>query len=367
MRIVFFINKSNGFPAGMISYMEEHFPDQEMEFYTVDRRCEERLPDLPNVHRIHSYCQFLFDSDLIRHVRQADKIIVSGVFTLQYVLPIYGSSVLRKTWWQFWGGDYEDLQRDGRKIQWRDRINERILAHNLELAGGIILLTRPERSIFLKIFPFAEQKMMYYVPVPSSKEADELVQRIMIESDMLSSEGGEHDKTEDAPKTRVVLGNSATDSNCHLAMFEMLKHLKTEGLELCCPLSYGNAAYRQQVVERGTELFGESFHPITEYMSFEEYIRFLCSCSVGIYYNNRQQALGNINRILSMGKKVFLPEILRAYYEEYGFITFRSEDLAEYSMEELLYFSEQDRQHNLECVIRQKEAMERTWAEIIEG
>lgn len=205
------------------------------------------------------------------------------------------------------------------------------------------------------------------MPVPDSKEKDELVQEIMVESNVVRREGGAPNQEGDATKTRVVLGNSATDSNRHLAVFDMLKHLKSEGVELCCPLSYGNAEYRQKVIERGTELFGESFHPITEYMSFEEYIRFLCSCSVGIYYNNRQQALGNINRILGMGKKVFLPEILRAYYEEYGFITFRSEDLAGYSTEDLLHFSEQDRQHNLECVIRQKEAMERTWAEIIEG
>lgn len=367
MRIVFFINKSNGFPAGMISYMEEHFQDQEMEFYTIDRRCEESLPDLPNVHRIRSYRQFLFDSDLIHHVRRADKIIVSGAFTLQYVLPIYGRAVLRKTWWQFWGGDYEDLQKDGRAINWKNRINEKVLAHNLKLAGGIILLTRPERAIFLGIFPFAEQKPMYYVPVPDSKEKDKLVQRIMIESEVVRREGGEVDQTERSPKGRIVLGNSATDSNRHLAMFDLLKHMETEGLELYCPLSYGNAAYRQQVIERGRELFGERFHPMTQYMAFEEYIRFLCSCSVGIYYNNRQQALGNINRILGMGKKVFLPEILRAYYEEYGFITFRSEDLAGYSTEELLYFSEQDRQHNLKCVIEQKKAMKRTWAEIIEG
>ncbi len=436
-KIVFFINKSNGFPGGMISYMEEHFPEQEMQFYTVDRRCEEELPALPNVHRIRSYREFLRNAELIRHVRRADKIIVSGVFTLQYVLPIYGKSVLQKTWWQFWGGDYEDLQRDGRSIDWRDRFNERVIRHDLKRAAGIILLTRPERETFLRIFPFAEGKRMYYVPVPESKEKAEAVRRIVREyedgdsplressrekderkqqvivrdseddgDDRLRKDGWEKSQPvqrnvweteaeEDGDgqlqksgtergerRVRIVIGNSATESNRHLELFEMLRGLNTDsmdtdetdtngvdtdGPELWCPLSYGNAAYREEVIRRGRELFGERFHPITQYMCFEEYMRFLYSCSVGIYYNSRQQALGNISRMLAMGKKVFLPEGLRAYFDEYEFITFRSEDLAECDVRELLQFSEEERLHNLDCAGRQRQAMDRTWKDIIEG
>ncbi len=382
MRIVFFINKSNGFPGGMISYMEEHFPEQEMQFYTVDRRCEEELPALPNVHRIRSYWEFLRNAELIRHVRRADKIIVSGVFTLQYVLPIYGRSVLQKTWWQFWGGDYEDLQRDGRSIGRKDRFNERVIRYDLRRAAGIILLTRPEREAFLRIFPFAEGKRMYYVPVPESREKAEAVQRIMREYEDGDSHLQECGREGNGRRVRIVIGNSATESNRYLELFEMLRGLNTDGMdtdgadtngtdtdgpELWCPLSYGNAAYREEVIRRGRELFGERFHPITEYMCFEEYMCFLYSCRVGIYYNSRQQALGNISRMLAMGKKVFLPEGLRAYFDEYGFITFRSEDLAECDVRELLQFSEEERLHNLDCAGRQRQAMDRTWKDIIEG
>lgn len=96
MKIVYFINKTNGFPKSMISFMETNFPEYDKSYYTIDRRKEENLPILSNVHRILSYKEFILNRELLEDLRTADKIIVSGVFTLQYVLPIYGKKIMEK-------------------------------------------------------------------------------------------------------------------------------------------------------------------------------------------------------------------------------------------------------------------------------
>lgn len=88
----------------MIRYMVQHFPDEEMQFYVYDRRSEEELPDLENVHRILSAREFLLNAELRHNVRRADKIIASGIFTIQFFLPLLGRGAMRKTLLQYWGG-----------------------------------------------------------------------------------------------------------------------------------------------------------------------------------------------------------------------------------------------------------------------
>ena len=80
----------------MISFMESNFPEIKKSYYIVDRRKEEILPKLENVHRILSYKEFITNQKLIGDMKSADKIIVSGVFTLQYIMPIYGKNILKK-------------------------------------------------------------------------------------------------------------------------------------------------------------------------------------------------------------------------------------------------------------------------------
>ena len=66
MKIVYFINKTNGFPKSMISFMETNFPEYDKSYYTIDRRKEENLPILSNVHRILSYKEFILNRELLK-------------------------------------------------------------------------------------------------------------------------------------------------------------------------------------------------------------------------------------------------------------------------------------------------------------
>ncbi len=385
MRIVFFINKTNGFAKGMISYLEAKCSGIEKEYYVIDRREEESLPKAQNVHRILSYREFLMNRSLIRNVKTADRIFVSGVFTIQYVLPIYGRRVLEKTCWQFWGGDYTDFRKGESVGSLEVLVRRAFVTHCLRHAGGIVLLTAPERETFLEIFPFTAGIKMHYTPVPAGSGDSELLARIRNENNVPAdydtsvmaghenagakgkvAEAGIYENEKKVRNLRrIVIGNSATATNCHLEIFEKLKGLDLQDAELYCPLSYGDDSYRETVIQKGQELFGDRFRPITEYMEYETYVRFLGTCEVGIYNNNRQQALGNIRRMLELGKKVYLPQIIREYFDQYGFITWPVESLETSTIEEILEFPKESSQHNVECIRKWNDRTERIWKEIL--
>ena len=104
----------------------------------------------------------------------------------------------------------------------------------------------------------------------------------------------------------ILVGNSATASNNHLDVFDMIKETRKN---LIVPLSYGAFDYRKyanQVIIKGKKLFGDKFTPITTYLSKDEYDNLLLSCNTVIMYHIRQQALANIFNALFIGMRVFL-------------------------------------------------------------
>jgi dTDP-N-acetylfucosamine:lipid II N-acetylfucosaminyltransferase len=106
-------------------------------------------------------------------------------------------------------------------------------------------------------------------------------------------------------RLKIMIGNSATPTNNHL---DLLSKLKKSDADIFCLLSYGDNDYRDMVIEVGNELFKENFYPITNFMSREEYIRFLNEMDIIVMYHNRSQAWGNIATAIALGKPVFLKE-----------------------------------------------------------
>ncbi|MFA6980568.1 MAG: TDP-N-acetylfucosamine:lipid II N-acetylfucosaminyltransferase [Ignavibacteriaceae bacterium] len=106
---------------------------------------------------------------------------------------------------------------------------------------------------------------------------------------------------------KILLGNSADPSNNHLDILYLLKNMNFEG-EVICPLSYGNADYRDHLLKIGTDLLGTKFKPITDFLPLEKYQSLISSCGIVIMNHYRQQAMGNIVSSLWYGSKIFLNE-----------------------------------------------------------
>lgn len=120
---------------------------------------------------------------------------------------------------------------------------------------------------------------------------------------LLNNLVSEHKKGDE---TRILLGNSATPSNQHIQAIKQLRPFADRNIMVLCPLSYGDMDYAEKVCEIGNKELGWKFKPIREYMSVEDYSSMLNSVDLAIFYNNRQQATGNIEILAYLNKKIFV-------------------------------------------------------------
>lgn len=107
----------------------------------------------------------------------------------------------------------------------------------------------------------------------------------------------------------VLIGNSCSPESNHLDCLEKLNSYdKILNSHFYTPLSYGmsDEIYKQKVIEKGHLVLGTGFVPMLDFMSREEYITILESCSTGIFYHYRQQAMGNIIAMLYLGARIYL-------------------------------------------------------------
>ncbi len=127
----------------------------------------------------------------------------------------------------------------------------------------------------------------------------------------------------------IMLGNSSSPSGNHSYALKLLSNLDIGNRKVVIPLSYGNAQYRDYIVQCGRKFIGNNSFPLLEFLSLDEYNDIMNSCDYFIYANLRQEAFGNILVALYLGKKVFLD----ACNPLYDYL--RSLSLAIYSLDSL--------------------------------
>ena len=149
----------------------------------------------------------------------------------------------------------------------------------------------------------------------------------------------------------IIVGNSASFNGNHEEVFQHLASMPLCGRKIKVPLSYGKASVVEYVKEKGQELLGDCFIPVLNYMSLEEYNRFLCSSRTYIYGNYRQEAFGNIVVALFLGGAVFLhpSNVLLKEFKSMGCICFSTEELTEKIH---YYLTDEERKNNREILLR---------------
>ena len=105
---------------------------------------------------------------------------------------------------------------------------------------------------------------------------------------------------------KILFGNSSDPNGNHLDAFRYLKNKVQGPYEVYTFLSYGDPEAKEWALECGRKLFGDAFHPITEFMDKDSFVRFMQGMDVVMMFHNRQQAEGNIMTALTLGKPVFM-------------------------------------------------------------
>lgn len=272
------------FAPPFIDFVSEHFDRSEHLFIIYG---DVQTSDLPQAEGVIHYPSLLKHSlTLMAEIRAARKVILHGLFSshLLYLLMLQ-PRMLKKCYWTIWGGDlyvHEDDTKD-----WRWRKNEWCRRFVVSRLGHFITQIRGDYELAQEWYGASghwHDCFMY----PSNLYRDyPIAQRPHSE-------------------TCILLGNSASPTNHHMDAIERLRSFAPENIRIYCPLSYGDAKYGDEVVERGKSVFGERFIPLREFMSFEEFLRLLTKIDVAVFNHNRQQGMGSITVLLGFGKKVYL-------------------------------------------------------------
>lgn len=154
-------------------------------------------------------------------------------------------------------------------------------------------------------------------------------------------------KTETEEIVRIWVGNSATETNHHKEVFSLLHKYSCENIKIYVPLSYGNSTYADEIEAIGKELFGEKFEAIRSYMDLKEYYQLLAQMDIAIFYNDRQQALGNITAFAFLEKKIYLREATSMWDEwvnKYNYPFHSVECIREESLSDFIHFTNSERE-----------------------
>ncbi len=242
------------------------------------------------------YNEFIIDIDekadrwIVNELRKADKIIFHSLLLTIRLLFLFfcNRKLLRKSAWFIWGGDlYCYLQK-------RTHIKE----HLVEYARKKVIQSMSVYATWIRQDVELVKKWYHGTA--------EYMSVAYYDKELSSELQNQHSKLLNNSEIKILVGNSATKTNHHREVFEIIRAKNLKNIKIYAPLSYGDKNYGDEIDALGRKYFGDSFVPLREYMSKEDYVSFLNDMDIVVFNHDRQQALGNIVAILYLGKKLYL-------------------------------------------------------------
>lgn len=330
--------------------MRVHFPVYMHSFILLSSGAALELESFDEVYYVDSYKELRFNKQMYRMLLECQKIIVSGVWDMTEYLYLCGKPVLSKTYFHFWGGDFYKFREfstfDVKKSKF-------ILKRCLRLCAGVINLIEEDYTALKDIMGLENVK---HFVAPIGKNPKEDIDYAFYRS---------KEKKENV--YRILVGNSATVYNRHEEVFHILSKFSNENMEVVCPLSYGKDTYREEIIKVGKDILGDKFCPILESLPKEEYVDFLASCDVGIFNNNRQQAMGNISIFARLGKKVYLRDDtpMWEHFKKIGYQFSTMQELENATLDEIIHIDENVRENNIRARERWEQQAVVLWEKVL--
>lgn len=286
------------FASEYIHFINTYFDKKDHFFYLYgEKRFYQKDENTHNVVLVEECSRIKVMND----IRKAEHIMIHSLFLPRFLYPEFMSKrILKRTTVIFWGIDlydraeYMESHKNVASKVWY-HVNKRMV-NNAQAIGTLVP----------KDFKFVETiyqpkgfnvRVVYLNAIPNDKVLQTKI------------------KVKQSNRVNVLVGNSANAMNRQVEIFTALQHLQAE-IKVFCPLSYGDDKTKDEVIRKGNEMFGDNFVGVVDYMSPEDYLSFLSDMDVAIFHSKRQMALGNINALLFLGKKVYL-NALGAMYDYY--------------------------------------------------
>ncbi len=284
------------FNEPFIDFINKNFDSEEHLFLILTNT--EKIPSVKNVRRVSKKISDLFS--LVKESYKCEKIFLHGLIHREIVSMFFFQPwLLKKCHWILFG---EDLYCYEEKKGLPLKLFESVRRFVIKNIGGIIAGYRGDYELARKWYG-AKGKFYHSFLYPN-----------FIHKKIIRPEVNQEKKV-----LRIQIGHSADPRNKHLEVFGLLEKYK-DNIEITCPLVYGYDDYREEVMRRGVEIFGQKFKPMTELVSVDEYSRFLSSIDVAIFPHKGNLAGGNMIILIGLGKKVYARSDTTswAFYKELG-------------------------------------------------
>lgn len=126
----------------------------------------------------------------------------------------------------------------------------------------------------------------------------------------------------------ILLGNSASLSNNHIEIIDLISRTINTDQKVFIPLSYGNKDYAEYVTKYAINKLGDTAHILDTRLSLPDYIKMIGSCGSIVMNHTRQQAMGNVILGLWMEKTIFINSRsgMFRHFSEKGFKLYPTEE-----------------------------------------
>ncbi|MGJ0361384.1 TDP-N-acetylfucosamine:lipid II N-acetylfucosaminyltransferase [Aliarcobacter cryaerophilus] len=276
------------FLAPFIDFVDENFGRDNHHYVFITS--EKYEYGLTPEHKV----EFLYTDDdifitLLKYMKMSKKIILHGLWRDKVdILLYFNQELLKKCYWVMWGGDFYFPEK---QTWFRNQIIKNIKNYIVSNQNDIKYIqqnynTLAESVYFSQLYPIC---ISY------------------IENDLKLNTNNS--------LIKILVGNSATDTNRHEEIFDLLEKYKDCDIEIVVPLNYGSEEYRVKTIDLGHKIFDEKFKPIIDFINFEEYKKILQNIDIGIFNHNRQQAGANIKLLAGYGKKLYISKENSFYHE----------------------------------------------------
>jgi len=166
----------------------------------------------------------------------------------------------------------------------------------------------------------------------------------------------------------ILIGNSATISNNHLEVLDILSKVNIGDSKIYIPLSYGDENYRKFILDRIDRYDLRNVVSLTTFLDLKDYQDILKTCTIVIMNHFRQQAVGNVLNSMFLGAKVFLSNKNSLYHflKRIGCIVYSIEDDISIGDDFITPLTEEDCNIN-RSILEQKLSQFTLNTELIEG
>ena len=285
-------------------------------FFIYGKKIENNIPSIENCNNVVFSTEFpnlvSWMHYLIKEIKTADRVIIHSLMSRFVLLALFVClrSCKSKYFWMIWGADlYNAYWNRNKSLIWRLR----------ELI----------RKRVIKGIPAVGYIQADYEFLKKHYESGAKFHKVSYTYDFNDYPKLPKDKS----VTNILLANSASKDCRYEEMIEKISSFKDiPSVRVYCVLSYPkDTPYINEVVKLGRECLGDSFIPLIDYMTYNEYTKFLSDIDIAIFNHDRQQALGNIASLAYYGKVIYINKQngCKGYFEDMGVKLFDTDSFCE--------------------------------------